>query len=40
MNNRNEGLTNPDFDRLRALVYRESGINLGSDKKTMVEIRI
>jgi chemotaxis protein methyltransferase CheR len=25
---------------LRALVYRESGINLGSDKKTMVEIRI
>jgi chemotaxis protein methyltransferase CheR len=40
MNTRNEGLTNSDFDRLRALVYRESGINLSSDKKTMVEIRI
>ena len=40
MNTRNEGLSTSDFDRLRTLVYRESGINLSSDKKTMVEIRI
>jgi len=40
MNTRNEGLTNSDFDKVRALVYRESGINLSSDKKTMVEIQI
>ena len=40
MHTRNEGLTSSDFDRMRALVYRESGINLSSDKKTMVEIRI
>ena len=36
----NEGLSSADFDRLRALIYQESGISLGSDKKTMVEIRI
>jgi hypothetical protein len=40
MTTRNEGLSNADFDRLRALIYRESGINLSSDKKTMMEIRI
>ena len=40
MNARNEGLTKSDFDKIRSLVYRESGINLSSDKKTMVEIRI
>jgi chemotaxis protein methyltransferase CheR len=40
MTTRHEGLSNADFDRLRALIYRESGINLSSDKKTMMEIRI
>jgi chemotaxis protein methyltransferase CheR len=35
-----EGLSNEDFDRLRSLIYRESGINLGSDKKTMMEVRL
>lgn len=35
-----DGLSNLDFDRLRELIYKESGINLNSDKKTMVEIRI
>jgi chemotaxis protein methyltransferase CheR len=40
MSTRNEGLSNADFERLRALVYDESGIHLSSDKKTMMEIRI
>ena len=40
MNTRNEGLSNADFDRLRTLIYDESGINLSSDKKTMLEIRL
>ena len=40
MPNRNEGLSSADFERLRSLIYRESGINLSSDKKTMMEIRI
>lgn len=35
-----DGLSNSDFERLRDLIYSESGINLSSDKKTMVEIRI
>jgi chemotaxis protein methyltransferase CheR len=35
-----EELSNADFDRLRALVYDECGINLGRDKKTMMEIRL
>jgi chemotaxis protein methyltransferase CheR len=37
---RNEGLCNADFERLRALIYTESGINLSVDKKTMLEIRL
>jgi len=40
MSTRNECLSNADFDRLRALVYDEAGINLNSEKKTMLEIRI
>ena len=40
MTTRNEELSKADFDRLRALIYEESGINLGSDKKTMMEIRL
>lgn len=35
-----EGLTIADFERLRALIYRESGISLGPEKKTMLEIRL
>ena len=40
MSTRNDGLSNADFDRLRALIYNESGISLDADKKTMMEIRI
>jgi len=40
MSTRNEALSNADFERLRSLVYNESGINLGPDKKTMMEIRL
>jgi chemotaxis protein methyltransferase CheR len=35
-----EELSKADFDRLRKLVYEETGINLGPDKKTMMEIRL
>jgi chemotaxis protein methyltransferase CheR len=35
-----ETLSSRDFERLRSLVYSEAGINLGVDKKTMVEIRV
>jgi chemotaxis protein methyltransferase CheR len=37
---KNEALSSADFERLRALIYAESGINLSSDKKTMLEIRL
>ena len=40
MRSRNEGLSKSDFERLRDLIYSESGINLSADKKTMMEIRI
>ena len=40
MSTRNESLSTPDFNRLRGLIYEESGINLNPDKKTMLEIRI
>jgi len=40
MNAHKEGLSKGDFDRLRALVYSESGINLSVDKKMMMEIRL
>ena len=40
MTARTEGLTNRDFDRLRTLIYTESGISLGPDKRTMMEIRL
>jgi len=40
MSSRNEGLCNKDFERLRALIYTESGISLSADKKTMLEIRL
>jgi chemotaxis protein methyltransferase CheR len=37
---KNEGLSSADFNRLRTLIYHESGINLSPDKKTMMEIRV
>ena len=40
MSGRGDTLTARDFDRLRRLVYEESGINLSSEKKTMVETRL
>lgn len=35
-----EGLSTRDFARLRELIYTETGICLGSEKKTMVEVRL
>jgi chemotaxis protein methyltransferase CheR len=40
MSTLNEGLSSRDFDRLRALIYSESGISLSSEKKLMLEIRL
>jgi len=40
MHTRSEELSTADFDKLRALIYNESGISLGADKKTMMEIRL
>lgn len=39
-NTRKEGLSHGDFERLRQLIYAESGITLGADKRTMLEIRL
>jgi chemotaxis protein methyltransferase CheR len=33
-------LSKPDVDRLRALIYAQAGINLGPDKKIMLEQRL
>jgi len=33
-------LSKPDVDRLRTLIYTQAGINLGTDKKTMLELRL
>jgi chemotaxis protein methyltransferase CheR len=35
-----ECLSASDFERLRALIHAESGINLNPDKKTMLEVRL
>ena len=35
-----EGLSNRDYMRLRELIYTETGIRLGPEKKTMVEVRL
>ena len=40
MSNGAETISNADFGRLRSLIYAQSGINLGLDKKTMLELRI
>ncbi|HEX5229758.1 MAG TPA: CheR family methyltransferase [Bryobacteraceae bacterium] len=37
---RQEGLSHADFEKLRRLIQEESGIHLGVDKKTMLEIRL
>ena len=36
----NESLSSVNFDRLRSLIYAQSGITLNSEKKTMLEIRL
>jgi chemotaxis protein methyltransferase CheR len=35
-----DGISGRDYERLRGLIHAESGINLGAEKKTMLEIRI
>ncbi len=36
----NENISNADYTRLCKLIYEQAGIHLGSDKKTMLELRI
>jgi chemotaxis protein methyltransferase CheR len=40
MTHTRENLSTKDFQRLRHLIYEQSGINLNPDKLTMVQIRI
>jgi chemotaxis protein methyltransferase CheR len=40
IHDREAALSKPDVDRLRALVYAQAGINLGPDKKIMLELRL
>jgi chemotaxis protein methyltransferase CheR len=40
MHNHDECISTRDYSRLRALVYEEAGIALGSERKTMLEVRI
>jgi len=40
MSARDETISNADYGRLCSLIYDQSGINLGSGKKTMLELRI
>jgi chemotaxis protein methyltransferase CheR len=40
MDTPNDSVSSVDFNRLRALIRAESGINLGPEKKTMLEIRL
>ena len=40
MSAHDECISNRDYSRLCELIYREAGIHLGSDKKTMLEVRI
>ena len=40
MSGHDESISNADFARLRSLIHAQSGINLSSDKKTMLELRI
>jgi chemotaxis protein methyltransferase CheR len=40
MSNRDECISSRDYSRLRELVYEEAGIALGTERKTMLEVRI
>ena len=40
MSSRDENISNADFGRLRKLIYHQAGINLGADKRAMLELRI
>jgi chemotaxis protein methyltransferase CheR len=40
MHNRDENISSRDYSRVRGLIYEAAGINLGSEKKTMLEGRI
>ena len=40
MNDRDQMISNSDLNRLRALIYEQSGINLAAGKKTMLELRL
>jgi len=40
MSNRDEFISASDYSRLRELIYEETGIALGSERKTMLEVRI
>jgi chemotaxis protein methyltransferase CheR len=40
MRSRDENISSSDFDRLKALIYAESGIVLSDEKKMMLELRI
>ena len=40
MHNREDFISSRDYSRLRDLVYNEAGINLGSERKAMLEGRI
>jgi chemotaxis protein methyltransferase CheR len=40
VNDREGCISNSDLDRLRTLIYTQSGINLSVEKKTMLELRL
>lgn len=40
MSTHDENLSSRDYTRLCDLIYREAGIHLGTEKKTMLEVRI
>jgi len=40
MRDHEQGISKSDLDRLRSLIYTKSGITLGPDKKTMLELRL
>jgi len=40
MIDRSQSISNPDLSRLRTLIHTQAGINLGADRKTMLELRL
>jgi chemotaxis protein methyltransferase CheR len=40
MNHHDQSISNADLGRLRNLIYAKAGINLGPEKKTMLELRL